>query len=123
MTEVVTDVFTPTEAKPILLTQPCVDKLRELISEEGADYKGGLRVAVAGSGCAGFSYQFMLEEVANEDDVIMDYDGVKIFVDSMSIMYLTGATLNFKDDLSGASFVISNPNATTTCGCGSSFSA
>lgn len=122
MTEVAIQEFTPTQEKPIFLTQPCVEKLRELIAEEGPDYKGGLRVAVAGGGCSGFQNQFMLEEVANEDDLLMDFDGVKVFVDSMSLMYLTGATISYKDDLSGASFLISNPNATTTCGCGSSFS-
>lgn len=118
----VAEAFVPTQEKPIHLTEACVEKLRELIAEEGPTYAGGLRISVAGGGCSGFSNQFQLEEFATEDDLLMDFNGVKVFVDSMSLMYLTGATVSYKDDLSGASFLISNPNATTTCGCGSSFS-
>lgn len=121
MSEVATETFTPTAEKPIFLTPPCIDKLRELIAEEG-NPSLKLRCFIQGGGCSGFSYGFTLDEIANEDDTVVDYDGVTVLVDSMSIQYLSGATVNFKDDLSGSSFLISNPNATSTCGCGSSFS-
>ena len=98
-----------------------VTKLQELIAEEG-NPSIKLRVFVQGGGCAGFSYGFTFDEVQNEDDFDFDYDGVKILVDSMSMQYLQGASIDFKDDLMGSSFVINNPNAQTTCGCGSSFS-
>jgi len=81
-----------------------------------------LRIFVQGGGCSGMSYGFTLDEVANEDDFTLDESGVQILVDSMSMQYLTGASIDYKDDLMGASFTILNPNAQTTCGCGSSFS-
>ena len=103
------------------LTESATNKLQELIAEEG-NPSIKLRVFVQGGGCAGFSYGFTFDEVQNEDDFDFDYDGVKILVDSMSMQYLQGASIDFKDDLMGSSFVINNPNAQTTCGCGSSFS-
>jgi iron-sulfur cluster insertion protein len=98
-----------------------VDKIRDLLAEENnPDLK--LRIFVQGGGCSGFSYGFTFDETANEDDFDFDFDGVHLLVDSMSAQYLTGASVDYKEDLMGSEFKISNPNATTTCGCGSSFS-
>lgn len=98
-----------------------IEKIRDLIAEEGnPDLK--LRIFVQGGGCSGFSYGFTFDEIANEDDFDMDYEGVHLLVDSMSAQYLTGASVDYKEELMGSQFTISNPNATTTCGCGSSFS-
>ena len=98
-----------------------VTKLRELIAEEG-NPNLMLRVFVQGGGCSGFQYGFTFEEVKNEDDFDFAYEDVKLVVDSMSMQYLQGASIDYKEDLLGSQFVINNPNATTTCGCGSSFS-
>lgn len=81
-----------------------------------------LRVFIQGGGCSGFSYGFDFEESVSEDDFEIPLDGFSILIDSMSMQYLDGAVLNYKEDLMGSSFVVENPNATTTCGCGSSFS-
>lgn len=106
---------------PIELSESCIVKIRELRDEEGnPDLK--LRCFVQGGGCSGFSYGFTFEDVPNEDDLAMTFGDVTVLVDSMSLMYLTGAKILYKEDLMGSSFVIENPNATTTCGCGSSFS-
>ena len=103
------------------LESGAVGKLRELIIEEGnPDLM--LRVFVQGGGCSGMSYGFTFEEVKNEDDFDFAYEEVKVVVDSMSMQYLQGATIDYKEDLMGSSFVINNPQAQTTCGCGSSFS-
>lgn len=107
---------------PITLTPDCVDKIKALIAEEG-DPNLKLRVFVQGGGCSGFQYGFTFDDLANDDDTALNFDGVTLLVDAMSFQYLAGAKINYKDDLEGASFVIENPNATTTCGCGSSFSA
>jgi iron-sulfur cluster insertion protein len=106
---------------PINFTDAVTTKLTELIKEEGnPNFK--LRVFVQGGGCSGFSYGFTFDEEVNEDDTVMTKNGVTLLVDSMSYQYLVGATIDFKDDLSGSQFVINNPTATSTCGCGSSFS-
>ena len=103
------------------LESGAVEKLRELVAEEGnPDLM--LRVFVQGGGCSGMQYGFTFDEVRNEDDFDFAYEEVRVVVDSMSMQYLQGATINYKEDLMGASFVIDNPNATTSCGCGSSFS-
>jgi iron-sulfur cluster insertion protein len=103
------------------LESGAVGKLRELISEEG---NPGLmlRVFVQGGGCSGMSYGFTFDEIKNEDDFDFAYEEVQVVVDSMSMQYLQGATIDYKDDIMGSSFVINNPQAQTTCGCGSSFS-
>ncbi len=107
---------------PIIFTDSAATKVRELIDEEGnANLK--LRVYVSGGGCSGFQYGFTFDEEVNDDDTQVEKNGVTVLVDSMSIPYLTGAEIDYKEDLSGSQFVIRNPNATTTCGCGSSFSA
>ena len=106
---------------PFVFTDAAVDKVKQLIDEEGnPDLK--LRVFVQGGGCSGFQYGFTFDEEVNEDDTVMNKNGVQLLIDSMSYQYLVGAEIDYKDDLNGAQFVIKNPNATTTCGCGSSFS-
>ena len=105
----------------IELTDTAVDKIRELIAEENnPDLK--LRIFVQGGGCSGMSYGFTFDEMTNEDDFDLNINGVHLLVDSMSSQYLQGAKINYKEDLMGSSFAIENPNAQTTCGCGSSFS-
>jgi iron-sulfur cluster insertion protein len=107
---------------PILFTDSAAAKVADLIAEEGnPDLK--LRVFVQGGGCSGFQYGFTFDEVVNDDDTIMMKNGVSLLIDAMSYQYLVGAEIDYKEDLQGAQFVIKNPNATTTCGCGSSFSA
>ena len=98
-----------------------VTKLRELIAEEGNPALL-LRVFVQGGGCSGMSYGFTFEEIKNEDDFDFAYEDVKIVIDSMSMQYLQGADIDYREDVMGSSFVINNPQAQTTCGCGSSFS-
>jgi iron-sulfur cluster insertion protein len=103
------------------LDTSAVVKLKELITEEG-NPNLMLRVFVQGGGCSGFQYGFTFDEDQNEDDFDFNYDGVKVLVDAMSMQYLQGANIKYDEDLIGASFKIDNPQATTTCGCGSSFS-
>jgi iron-sulfur cluster insertion protein len=106
---------------PIVFTDSAASKVAQLIEEEGND-ELKLRVFVQGGGCSGFQYGFTFDDVVNEDDTQMQKNGVTLLIDAMSYQYLVGAEIDYKDDLSGAQFVIKNPNATTTCGCGSSFS-
>lgn len=107
---------------PLVFTDNAAAKVKELVDEEGnPDLK--LRVFVQGGGCSGFQYGFTFDEFVNEDDTQMTKNGVSLLIDAMSLQYLAGAEIDYKDDLQGAQFVIKNPNATTTCGCGSSFSA
>ena len=103
------------------LKPAAVSKVKELIAEEGnPDLK--LRIFVQGGGCSGMHYGFSFDEVAEEDDFDLDFNGVHLLIDSMSSQYLQGAEVDYVDDLSGAQFTIKNPNAQTSCGCGSSFS-
>ncbi|AJP56462.1 iron-sulfur cluster insertion protein ErpA [Pandoraea faecigallinarum] len=105
----------------LVFTDSAADKVKQLIDEEGnPDLK--LRVFVQGGGCSGFQYGFTFDEDVNEDDTVLDKNGVSLLIDSMSYQYLVGAEIDYKEDINGAQFVIKNPNATTTCGCGSSFS-
>jgi iron-sulfur cluster insertion protein len=105
----------------INFTDKAVAKIKEIIAEEN-NPAIKLRVFVQGGGCSGFQYGFTLDEQVNEDDHVQERDGVSFLVDSMSLQYLVDATVDFVDDLTGAMFQINNPAATTTCGCGSSFS-
>ena len=106
---------------PINFTDNEVNKVKELIEEEGTpDLK--LRVFVSGGGCSGFQYGFTFEESINEDDTQVTKDSVTLLIDPMSLQYLTGAEIDYQDNVQGSQFVIKNPNAETTCGCGSSFS-
>jgi iron-sulfur cluster insertion protein len=105
----------------IELKPSAVEKIRDLIAEENnPDLK--LRIFVQGGGCSGFSYGFTFDETAQEDDFDLEFNGVHLLMDSMSAQYLSGSTVDYKEDLMGSEFKISNPNAVTTCGCGSSFS-
>ena len=106
---------------PIHFTDSAAAKVADLIAEEGnPDLK--LRVFVQGGGCSGFQYGFTFDEVVNDDDTSMEKNGVTLLIDPMSYQYLVGAEIDYQEGLEGAQFVIKNPNATTTCGCGSSFS-
>ncbi len=105
----------------IVLTETAATKARHLIDEEGND-KLMLRVFITGGGCSGFQYGFSFDESLNEDDTVIEYNGIKLVVDSMSLQYLTGSEVDYKEGLSGSRFVVNNPNATATCGCGISFS-
>ena len=103
------------------LESGAVEKLRELVAEEGnPDLM--LRVFVQGGGCSGMSYGFTFDEMQNEDDFDFAYEEVKVVIDSMSMQYLQGSAIDYREDAMGASFVINNPQAASTCGCGSSFS-
>ena len=105
----------------INVTPTAAEKISELLTEENK-LNAGLRVFVQGGGCSGFQYGFTFDEIANDDDTVMTKNGVSLLIDAMSYQYLVGAEIDYKEDLQGAQFVIKNPNATTTCGCGSSFS-
>lgn len=104
----------------IKISDSALERIRELLTEEPAGTK--LRVFVQGGGCAGFQYGFTFDEAVNEDDFTNELDGVTVLVDSMSAQYLQTAEIDYEDGLMGAGFKIKNPNAETTCGCGSSFS-
>lgn len=107
---------------PFVFTENAVGKVRELMEEEGnPDLK--LRVFVTGGGCSGFQYGFTFDEAINEDDTSLQKNGVTLLIDPMSLQYLGGAEIDYQEGVEGAQFVIKNPNATSTCGCGSSFSA
>jgi iron-sulfur cluster insertion protein len=95
-------------------------KIQDLLDEEN-NPNLSLRTFVQGGGCSGFSYGFTFDDAVNEDDFVIDVGRWKILVDSMSMTYLTGAEIDYKEELMGSQFTIKNPNATTTCGCGSSF--
>lgn len=105
----------------ITITEQANSKVSELIAEEN-NPNLKLRVFVQGGGCSGMQYGFLFEEESNEDDFAIDISGIVYLVDAMSMQYLEGATIDYKESFEGNSFVISNPNAETTCGCGSSFS-
>ena len=105
----------------ITFTDSAAAKIAELVAEEN-NPELKLRVSVQGGGCSGFSYAFSFDDTVNEDDFVAEKGGVTVLVDAMSSQYLNGAEIDFKDELMGSSFTISNPQAETTCGCGSSFS-
>ena len=102
-------------------TDSAVNKVRELIDDEGNE-KLMLRVFISGGGCSGFQYGFSFDENTTNDDTVVERGGVKLLIDPMSIQYLSGAEIDYSEGIEGAQFVIRNPNARTTCGCGSSFS-
>lgn len=107
---------------PLDFTDSAADKVKELIDEEkNPELK--LRVFVQGGGCSGFQYGFTFDEDRQDDDTAVEKNGVTLLIDPMSFQYLMGAKIDYKEDLEGARFIINNPNAATTCGCGSSFSA
>ncbi len=106
---------------PLLFSDAAASKVKQLIEEEGNEQLK-LRIFVNGGGCSGFQYGFTFDQSEGEGDVVVVNQGVKLLVDPMSYQYLVGAEIDYREDLQGAQFVIRNPNATTTCGCGSSFS-
>lgn len=108
------------QESPLNFTDSAATKVRELIAEENNDALM-LRVFISGGGCSGFQYGFTFDEEIGEGDTIVEKLGVKLLVDPMSYQYLVGAEIDYSEGLEGAQFVIRNPNATTTCGCGSSF--
>ena len=122
MNAVTATQVTETEMQsPMLFTDSAANKVKRLIEEEGnADLK--LRVFVSGGGCSGFQYGFTFDEVTNEDDTVLNKNGVQLLIDPMSLQYLVGAEVDYQDGVEGSQFVIKNPGATSTCGCGSSFS-
>ena len=123
-----TETTTLTPATPavtesfITVTEAAAGKIREQLTEEGKT-ESGLRVFVQGGGCSGFQYGLMIEESGGVGDQLFESNGVRLFVDPVSISYLRGAEVDFVDTITGGGFTIKNPNASSTCGCGSSFSA
>lgn len=109
------------EASPLILTDAAAAQVKKLIAERG-NPNLALRIYITGGGCSGFQYGFEIDENINDDDFRIEKDGVTMVVDAMSLQYLNGAEVGFQEDLTGAQFVVSNPNAKTTCGCGASFS-
>lgn len=114
----VAETFDPTS---LHVTESAVRKVHDLITEEDND-ELKLRVFVTGGGCSGFQYGFTFDELVAEDDTLVEKDGVVVLVDPMSYQYLAGAQVDYTEGLEGSRFIVTNPNATTTCGCGSSFS-
>jgi iron-sulfur cluster insertion protein len=111
-----------TPSSPLIFTDAAAAKVKELIEEE-SNNQLKLRVFVSGGGCSGFQYGFSFDENVQEGDTEVENGGVTLLIDPMSFQYLVGAEIDYSEGLEGAQFVIRNPNATTTCGCGSSFSA
>lgn len=113
--------ITSNSDSPLMLTDSAVDQLKKLVEAKGnTDLM--LRIYITGGGCSGFQYGFEFDDTTNDDDLKVEKDGVSIVVDTMSLQYLNGAEVRFQEDLTGAQFVINNPNVSTTCGCGASFS-
>ncbi len=110
-----------TAASAISITENAAAKVRELLHTQDLDGQS-LRIYIQGGGCSGFQYGFNFEEGSASDDAVLEHEGVRVVVDPMSYQYLLGAEVDYREDLEGARFVINNPNATTTCGCGASFS-
>jgi iron-sulfur cluster assembly accessory protein len=108
------------QASSFTMTPRAARRIAEILSAEGSEAK--LRVAVTGGGCSGFQYSFALDDARADDDLVIERDGATVLVDPMSLDFLKGAELDFADDLIGAAFKINNPNATSSCGCGTSFS-
>ncbi len=121
MTTMTTSVSIGKKPDPVTLTDAAAAKVAELLAQED-DEALALRVAVKPGGCSGYSYEMFFDAETADDDVTREYAGVRVVVDPASAELLTGATLDYSDGLQGAGFHITNPNATRTCGCGSSFS-
>jgi iron-sulfur cluster assembly accessory protein len=107
---------------PVLLTKKAEEKVREIMSEQPEPY-AGLRIQVVGGGCSGFQYRMGFDKNFNDQsDAVFEYDGLKVFVDKQSLLYMEGAEVDYVEGLHGAGFKFNNPNSTGSCGCGSSFS-
>lgn len=122
VTESITAPSAEMRPVPLVFTDNAAKKVKSLIEEEGNPALK-LRVFVSGGGCSGFQYGFTFEEAMSDDDTSLNKAGVTLLVDPMSLQYLMGAEIDYQENAEGAQFVIKNPNATSTCGCGSSFSA
>jgi iron-sulfur cluster insertion protein len=120
MSDVATPTYQSNAAASLQFTAAAARKVRQLIDEE-QNPALKLRVYIQGGGCSGFQYGFSFEEAAEEDDLAVERDGVTLLCDPLSLQYLGGAEIDYSESLQGAQFVIRNPNAKTTCGCGSSF--
>jgi iron-sulfur cluster insertion protein len=120
MNDTITPTYLDADSAPLLFTDAAAGKVRELIAEEG-NPELKLRVYISGGGCSGFQYGFTFDEARADDDLAVDKGGVTLLVDPLSLQYLAGAEIDYSESLTGAQFVIRNPNAKTTCGCGSSF--
>ena len=112
------EIFTP---EPVSITDNAVRKVYSLLDEE-ANFDLKLRVFVTGGGCSGFQYGFTFDELVAEDDAVIDKGDVSVLIDAMSYPFLVGAQIDYQEDLQGSKFVVNNPNASATCGCGASFS-
>lgn len=110
-----------TAAHSIQVTPKAIVRVKQLLAKEGVS--GGLRLGIVGGGCSGLTYQFRLEAEARPKDEVFEFDGVKIFIDPKSILYLNGMTLDYQESLMRSGFVFQNPNAQKSCSCGTSFSA
>lgn len=114
-------MFNVIEKPAITLTDRAIAKIKEIVDAQGQE-NAGLRIYVAGGGCSGFKYGMALDHEASADDTVLDFGGLRVFVDSMSLPYLKGAEVDYVDDeLLGQGFKVENPNAVSSCGCGSSF--
>ena len=114
-------IGTPTKTSPVNMTPTAVAKVKEIMAQQNP-VPAGLRVGVVGGGCSGFSYSMSFENGAGMMDKVIEFDGLKIFVDATSMMYLNGCVVDYVETLEGAGFKFENPNVKSTCGCGSSFS-
>src|ERR1700744_5100034 len=110
----------PTPDNPVKVSARAAKRIMEILKSEPAPSM--LRIAVTGGGCSGFQYNFALDDTRTDDDLVIERDGAVVLVDPMSLEFLTGAEIDFVDDLIGAAFKVNNPNATASCGCGTSFS-
>lgn len=116
-------LFTVIEKPTVDLTPRAVDKVKEIINQQGQD-GAGLRIYIQGGGCSGFKYGMQLDTEPAPDDEVLDFDGLRVYVDSMSMPYLEGASVDYVEDaLLGQGFKVENPNAASSCGCGQSFKA
>jgi len=122
VTTMTTSVNIGKKPAPVTLTETASAKVAQLLAEEDGGKELSLRVAVKPGGCSGYSYEMFFDAECAEDDIVREFNGVRVVVDPASAELLTGATLDYSDGLQEAGFHISNPNATRTCGCGSSFS-
>ena len=112
---------TPDNENPLIFLESAVKQVKKIVKDKG-NAKLMLRLFIVGGGCSGFQYGFELDDQTNEDDLCIEKDGATLVIDMMSLQYLNGAAIGFQEDLTGARFIVNNPNANTTCGCGASFS-
>ena len=123
MTDMATAANTAAPTGPISLTETAATEVRRYMEEQGAAESAGLRVGVLPGGCSGFQYGLNIEDEAGEDDLVLDAQGIRLFVDPFSVQYLQGTEIDYVSTFQGSGFTFNNPNATGGCGCGSSFTA